>query len=82
MAYRVSTGSTTDNFLFHPFFNGDFRQRSAIVALVTANPPFFNPLFLHVRLPTFRTHKYTFYIMHFSGLFHTLTPYFYQLRMA
>ncbi len=70
MAYRVSTGSTTDNFFFHPFFNRNFRQRSAIVALVTANPPFFNPLFLHVRLPALRTHKNAFHIMDFPCLFH------------
>jgi len=45
---RIGAGSTTDNFLFHSLLNGDFRQRSAIIALVAANPPFFNPLFLHI----------------------------------
>ena len=82
MAYRVSTGSTTDNFLFHPFFNGDFCQRSVIVALVAANPPFFNPLFLHVRLTALRAHKYAFDIMDFSCLFHTLTPCLFGPRIA
>jgi hypothetical protein len=68
---RIGAGSTTNDFLFHSFFNRNFRQRSTIVALVTANPPFFNPLFLHIRLPALRAHKHAFDIMHFPRLFHT-----------
>lgn len=63
-------GSTTDNFFFHPFFNGDFRQRSSIVTFVTTNSPFFDPLFLHVRLPALRADKHAFDIVHFPYFFH------------
>ena len=67
---RIGVYSTTDDFFFHPFFNGNLCQRSAIIALVTANPPFFDPFFLHIRLPTLRTHKYAFHVVHFPRLFH------------
>ena len=81
-ARTIGAGSTTDNFLFHPFFNGDFCQRSAIVAPVTPNPPFLDPLLLHIRLPTLWANKYAFNIMHFSRLFHTPLPCLCWPRMA
>ncbi len=79
---RIGAGSTADYFLFHPFFNRDFRQRSAIVTLVTANPPFFDPLFLHVRLSTLRANKHAFDVMYFPRFFHAPLPGLSWPRMA
>jgi hypothetical protein len=38
----------TNDFLVHMLFDGDLRQRPAIVAFVAANSKLFDPLFLHV----------------------------------
>jgi hypothetical protein len=39
---------------------------------MTANPPFFDPLFLDIGLTTARAHENTFFIEHPSFFLHTI----------
>lgn len=47
-AHRAPLILPTNDFLVHMLFDGDLRQRPAIVAFVAANSKLFDPLFLHV----------------------------------
>ena len=63
-------GSVANGFLIHMLFDGDFGQRPSIVALVAANPPFFDPPILHIRLPALRTDEHAFFVEDPPLLFH------------
>src|SRR6266508_740404 len=45
-------------------------QAPPIVALVAADPPFFDPFLLHVRLPTLGTDEHALHEMHHALFFH------------
>lgn len=72
MMHVTGNGSPTKRFLFHPLFDGYFRQRSTVVAAMASNPPFFDPLLLDIRLPALRTHKHALDVMYFPNFFHTV----------
>jgi hypothetical protein len=67
----METGSPAKRFLFHPLFDGDIREGSAILAAMAAHSPGFNPFFLDVRLTAARAHKHTLDVMDLANFLHT-----------
>src|SRR6185436_12779361 len=65
--------SMSDRFLVHVLFDRHLRQGPAIVALVTADPKFFDPLFLNIGLAALRTDKYALLVMHHAFFFHRIS---------
>src|SRR5689334_6989779 len=52
----------TDGFLIHMLFHGYLGQRPPIVAFMTADPPFFDPLFLNIGLTALWTDKHALFV--------------------
>ena len=49
---------------FHVLFNRYFRQGAPVATTMAANPPLFDPLFLHIRLAACGADKHPFFVEH------------------
>jgi hypothetical protein len=49
---------------FHVLLNGHFRQRASVGTTMAADPPLFDPLFLHIGLAARWTYEHAFFIEH------------------
>jgi hypothetical protein len=62
--------SIADGFLIHVLFNGDFSESAAVVTLVAADPPLFDPFLLHIGLTAFGTDEYSLLVEDPAFFFH------------
>ena len=67
---RPEGRSMSNRLLVHVLFHRHLSQRPSIIALMTADPPFLEPLILNVGLPTLGTHEDAFFVENLPLFFH------------